>query len=222
MKKLIWLLILINIGLLTYFNLDRILPAQPQTRQAEIDPDKISILSPSQIEALPRKAAETAPPPAAIPVAVTSCFEWGSFTGSGITGAQNAAAKLALNATRKEEPSAQKKRFWVYRPPFKSAEEALLRAAELKALGIEDLFVVQEPKWKNAISFGIFEDEQLAAKLLNELKAKGVKDAAKTLRNQGKDHASLVFKSLSDTEATELRKLKPEFPEAELKEVACP
>lgn len=223
MKKLIWLLILINIGLLSYFNLDRILPAQPQTtRQAEIDPEKISILSPSQIEALPKKAVETVPPPAAAPIAVTSCFEWGSFTGASIAGAQSAAAKLALNATLKEEPSAQKKRFWIYRPPFKSAQEAQLRSTELKTLGIEDLFVVQEPKWKNAISFGIFEDEKLANKLLSELKAKGVKDVAKTLRNQGKDHASLVFKSLSDTEATGLRKLKPEFPEAELKEVACP
>jgi hypothetical protein len=221
MKKLIWLLILINVGLLAYFNRDRILPSQPQVRLAEIDPEKISLLSQTQIEVLPKKTAETTPIPPTPQVAITSCFEWGSFAASSLAGAQSAVARLALQAVVKEQPSAKGKRFWIYRPPFKSAQEAQARASELKALGINDLFVVQEPKWKNAISFGIFEDEQLATKLLNELKTKGVKDAAKTLRNQGKDHASLLFKSLSDSQATELRQLKPEFPEAELKEVAC-
>ena len=143
------------------------------------------------------------------------------FSGSSIANAQSAAARLSLQATVKEQPSPLGKRFWIYRPPLKSAQEALVRAAELKALGVDDLFVVQEPKWKNAISFGIFEDEQLAIKLLNELKAKGVKDAMKTLRNMGKNHSSLVFKQLSDTDVAEVEKLKPEFPDAELKEVSC-
>lgn len=225
MKKLLWLLVLINIGLLTYFNLDRILLTPPAVTQAEIDPEKIVILSPAQIDALPKKNTESISPSTPVAptpqVAITSCFEWGSFSAPSLIGAQNAVARLALQATVKEQPSPQGKRFWVYRPPFKSAQEAQSRATELKALGIDDLFVVQEPKWKNAISFGIFEDEQLAVKLLNELKTKGVKDAEKTLRNQGKDHASLLFKSLTETEAAEIKKLKPEFPEAELKEVSC-
>lgn len=214
-------MILINIGLLTYFNLNRILPAPPAVKQVEIDPEKIIILSPAQIDALPRKSVESTPPDSTPQLTVISCFEWGIFSASSLIGAQNAASRLALQATVKEQPSPQGKRFWVYRPPFKSAQEAQSRAIELKTLGINDLFVVQEPKWKNAISFGIFEDEQLAIKLLNELKAKGVKDAEKTLRNQGKDHASLLFKNLTETEITEIKKLKPEFPEAELKEMSC-
>lgn len=221
MKKLIWLLILINIGLLTYFNLERILPAQAPVKATEIEPEKMHSLSQVQIDALPKKGAvpvqaTTTPTPVA-----TSCFEWGLFSASSIAGAQSAIAKLALQATLKEQASPRGKRFWVYRPPLKSTQEALTRASELKALGIEDLFVVQEPKWKNAISFGIFEDEQLATKLLNELRAKGVKDATKTLRNQGKNHANLLFSNITALDAAELEKLKPEFPEAELKEVTC-
>lgn len=221
MKNLIGLLILINVGLLTYFNQDLILPIQPQISPVEIDPGKISILSQAQIEALPKKGAETTAMPSTPQTAIMSCFEWGSFAGSNLGSAQSAVAKLALQAVVKEQPSAQGKYFWIYMPPFKSAQEAQDNATELKGLGINDLFVVQEAKWKNAISFGIFEDEQLASKLLNELKTKGVKGATKTLRSQGKDHASLLFNNLSDTEAAELRKLKPEFPEAELKEVSC-
>ena len=84
-----------------------------------------------------------------------------------------------------------------------------------------DIFVVLEPKWRNAISFGVFEDEQLANKLLNELKAKGVKDVVKALRNQGKGHSSLIFNNLAANQITALKQLKSEFPEAALKEVGC-
>jgi len=222
MKRLVWLLVLINVGLLAYFNLDRILPSTPQIKRAEIDPEKISVLSQKEIEALPKKAA--ALPPAAPKSASTvkSCFEWGIFSSASLTGAQSAVEKLALQASVKEQTSQQAKRFWVYSPPLKTAQEAQSKAVELKALGVEDLFVVQESKWKNAISFGVFEDEQLAIKLMNELKAKGVTNVVKALRNQGKGHFSLLFNNLADEEVTELKQLKSDFPEATLKAVACP
>lgn len=220
MKRLVWLLVFINIGLLAYFNLDHILPSTPQVKLTEIDADKISVLSQQQIDALPKKAASV-PSPLPPPPAVTACFEWGVFSASSIAGAQSAIAKLALHATVKEQNSQEAKRFWVYRPPAKTAQEAQTKAAELKAAGVTDLYVVQDPKWKNAISFGIFEDEQLATKLLNELKAKGVKDVVKTLRNQGNGHSSLRFNNLTEAEATTLKQLKSDFPEAGLKEVSC-
>lgn len=224
MKRLIWLLVLINVGLLAYFNLGRILPSVSQSKRAEIDPEKISVLSQNQIEALPKKAVASPPPAAASKStsAVRSCFEWGVFSASSLAGAQSAVAKLALQASVKEQTSQQAKRFWVYSPPLKTAQEAQAKAVELKALGVDDLFVVQEPKWKNTISFGVFEDEQLAIKLLNELKAKGIKDVVKELRNQGKGHSSLLFNNLADAEVTALKQLKPDFPEASLKAVACP
>lgn len=221
MKKLIGLLIVINFGLLGYFKLTPILTSSPQVKQPEIEPEKISILTQTQIEALPKKENSTSTQSATPPPTNTACFEWGVFSGANISNAQNAVARLSLQSSIKEDQSPQGKRFWVYRPPFKSIQEAQNRANELKSLGIDDLFVVQEAKWKNAISFGIFEDEQLAIKLLNELKTKGVKDVEKTLRNQGKDHASLIFNALSEDHVNEIRKLKPEFPEAELKEISC-
>jgi len=217
MKKLVLLLVLVNVGLLAYFNLDRILPSSPQIKWAEIDPEKISVLSQKQIEALTKKTAES-------PTTATSgnsCYEWGVFSATSLVGAQSAVAKLSLQTTVKEQTLQEAKRFWVYRPPLKTTQEALLKAAELKASGVEDLFVMQEPKWKNAISFGVFEDEQLAIKLLNELKAKGVRDVVKALRNQGGGHSSLVFNKLAETEVTAIKQLKPDFPEANLKEVSC-
>ncbi len=241
MKKLVWLLVLINVGLLAYFNKDVILPSAPKAALLAIHPEKISIVTQQQIDALQKKGtqatiptAETITPPtvdttataSATPVpeptsTKASCYEWGVFSAANLTGAQIAVSKLSIQTTVKEQSSLEAKRFWVYKAPLKSVEAAQAKALELKALGIQDLYIVQEPRWKNAISFGVFEDEQLATNLLNELKAKGVKEVVKALRNQGKGHASLQFNKLTDTEVIELKKLKPEFPEADLREVAC-
>ncbi len=149
------------------------------------------------------------------------CFEWGIFSDTNLAKAQKALSKIALQASVREQNSDHPKRYWVYSPPAKTVAAAQKKAAELKALGIEDLFVVQEEKWKNAISFGIFEDELLADKLMQELKAKGVKNIEKSLRSNGKGQHSLMFSKLNENEITELNKLKPDFPMTTLKEITC-
>ncbi len=220
MKRLFWLLVLINLGLLAYFNIGYILPGKPEIKLTEISPDKIKLLSQAEINALP-KIPEPQTKPEAEPVAASACFEWGIFSDTSLTNAQKALAKLSIQATAKEQNSEQHKRYWVYKSPVKTAAEAQKKASEFKALGVDDLFVVQEEKWKNAISFGIFEDEQLADKLIRELRDKGIKNIEKTLRSNGKGQHSLLLNNISESDVAELRKLKPDFPAAELKEVSC-
>ncbi|NOT15174.1 MAG: SPOR domain-containing protein [Methylotenera sp.] len=216
MKIIFWLLAMINLGLIAYFNMDLILPNAPQNKALEIHPEKIKLLTQDEINALPRKKVEqTASTPAPI------CYEWGMFADNMLENAQKSLAPLSLNAQVKEQNSNQPKRFWVYKPPLKSLAEAQQKAAEIKAKGVDDLFVVQEAQWKNAISFGIFEDEQLATNLLKELQAKGIKNVQKTVRTQGKAHASLLLSNLTETHIAEIKKFKPDFPEAELKQVSC-
>ncbi|MDP1766756.1 MAG: sporulation protein [Methylotenera sp.] len=241
MKKLVWLLVLINLALLTYFNLDHILPKPLNSVVASIHPEKIIVLTSQQIATLPKKTADSTTPKTAfatVPAIVdhnatvtpaptspvltsNTCYEWGVFTTENLTAAQSEIGKLSLQAIVKEQTSLEAKRFWVYKKPLRSAEAAQAKALELKALGVDELYVVQDTKWKNAISFGIFEDEQLAIKLLNELRAKGVKDVTKALRNQGSGHASLLFSKLTGPKVLELKKLKSLFPEADIKEVRC-
>lgn len=222
MKWLVGFLLFVNIGLWAYFNQALFMPHIPQVKQPEIAPEKIRILKPEEVAALPSKSpAEPEPVPVAAAPVATACYEWGVFSGAGIANAQAAIAKLALQAEIKEQTSREAKRFWVFRPPLKTAEQAHAKAEELAALGIDELFVVQEPKWRNAISFGVFEDEQLATNLLKELKAKGVKEAVKALRSQSKSNASLRFNALTEAQVAELEKLKPDFPQAELKKADC-
>jgi hypothetical protein len=81
---------------------------------------------------------------------------------------------------------------------------------------------VQDSQWRNAISFGLFQDEQLASSLLNELQKKGVKNATKALRSAGKSLSSLLIKAVSLEAATELQKIKPEFVGTDLAQITCP
>ena len=223
MKRFFWFLILLNLGLLAYFNSSYIMPGKPEIKLAEINPDKIKVLSQSEIDALPKKSAALpliSTPSLAAEIKST-CYEWGTFSDSSLASVQKILTRMRLPTTAKQQDAEGPKRYWVYRPPLKTTADAQKKAAELKAIGVEDLFVVQEEKWKNAISFGIFEDEQLAIKLMQELQAKGVKNIEKTVRSNGKGHHTLVLGKLEEKDVAELNKLKPNFPAAELKEVSC-
>lgn len=223
MKRFFWFLIILNLGLLAYFNIGYIMPGKPEIKLAEIDPDKIKVLSQSEIDTLPKK--QTGLPlissPTLEPETNTACFEWGTFSDNSLANAQKVLTRMNLPTTAKQQEAEGPKRYWVYRPPLKTAADAQKKATELKALGVADLFVVQEEKWKNAISFGIFEDEQLATKLMQELQAKGVKNVEKILRSNGKGNHSLSLGSLNESQIAELKKLQPSFPAAELKQVSC-
>ncbi len=225
MKTLAWLLLLANLGLLVYFNLDRLMPNAPQIKWAEIEPEKVRLLSDAEIQALPKidiapkvKIEATTNTSTATPA--TQCFEWGMFTSADVESAKNAALQLSLDAEVKEHTPQTKKRFWIYIPPLKNTQAAQNYANELRNLGVEDLFVVQEPKWKNAISFGLFEDETLAQSLLSELKAKGVEKVEKSLWNPN-GQISLIFNQINVEQASTLERLKTDFPESKLSKIGC-
>jgi hypothetical protein len=221
MKWLLGLLLLVNVGLLVYFNLDVIAP-KPAQMNAPINPEKLKILDQKALEAMPRKVAAVQVA-AAVEAPATSCYEWGNFTASNLPSAQVALVKLGLEGVAKQaDTDKADRRFWVYYPPLKNAQLAQEKANEIKALGIGEIFVVQDSQWRHAISFGLFQDEKLATNLLNDLQAKGVKGATKALRSPGKNISSLMIKAVTPEAALELQKISPEFVGSELKVATCP
>jgi hypothetical protein len=230
MKLLVWLLVLLNVGLLVYFNSDVIAP-KPVVMNHSIHPEKLKILSQQELDAMPTKVIHTAAPapePVAQPVAPaaqvgTSCYKWGNFTKTNLPAAQVALVRLGLQSeVNQEEIAEEDRRYWVYYPPLKSAALAQQKAAEIKGLGVKNLYIVQDSQWRNAISFGLFQDETLASNLLNELQDKGVNGATKALRNPGKSLSSLLIKAVSAETALQLHKIMPEFIGTDLTPAACP
>ncbi len=231
MRYIVSLLVIINIGIWVYFNQDVFYRATPSAAHTEIEPDRIHLLTEHQLDLLPKTNIET---PAATPPEATAtpqssvnvteakgCYEWGIFTKNNIDNAQTMANKLLLQATLKEHTPTEAKRYWVYLPKLKSSQAAQEKAAELRGMGVSDLYILQDSKWKNAISFGIFEDETLATKLYEDLKAKGVKNVTKSQREQGAGNFSLSINNATASDIGHLKDVKAEFPEAEIKEVAC-
>ncbi|HYD33162.1 MAG TPA: SPOR domain-containing protein, partial [Methylophilaceae bacterium] len=190
----------------------------PSINHREIQPEKIKLLTPQELEAMPRK--EPHDPQGFQPVEF-GCYEWGSFSTANLPRAQETVSRLALDATPLQKTAQEATRYWVYLPPSRSVQAAQLKMQQLRRQGVEESFVVFEPQWQYAISLGVFKDEQLAAKLLEELKKKGVVSAVKGVRNQEQGQTSLLISNMSLDKVVEIDKLKPDFPGSELKQVTC-
>ncbi|MEJ0046565.1 MAG: SPOR domain-containing protein [Rhodospirillales bacterium] len=171
MKILFLVLLLANLGFYAYAQ-GYISPAQEtadETLLQPLNPDRIRLLNAAQVAALPKLK----PPPR-----MASCLEWGSFSVADATKADQALQSLTLGerlTQRKVEDSAS---WWVYLPPQGSKANADKKLGELKRLGIEDYFVVQdEGKFHFAVSLGVFSSKDAALKHLDTLRGKGVRTA---------------------------------------------
>jgi hypothetical protein len=147
--------------------------ADTQPLERQIAPEKLKVVASSELPAAPAPAAR----PASVPIAF-KCLEWGSFTLADAPRAEKALEPLALGprlAQRRTEESAG---WWVFIPPQPNRASALKKAGELKALAVDDYFVVQDDgpnRW--ALSLGVFRSEEAAQARLEALRAQGVRSA---------------------------------------------
>lgn len=160
-------------------------------------------------------ASEAAPP-----AATTSCFEWGSFTLAEYSRAEKALEPLALGsrlAQRRVEPAPG---WWVYIPPQGSRQGALKKAAELKALGVNDYFILgeeQDPPW--ALSLGLYRSEPAAQARLASLRDQGVRSALVGPRDNAVPRYWLQVKAIDPALEPRLRELAAGLQGSELR--AC-
>ncbi len=218
MKWLVGLLLLVNALLLGYFQLAMPTHVEAPVSQ-DIDPAKIKVLSEEELAAM----AKPAPPVVAAPVTppAQNCYEWGSFAATDALHAKQALDQLALDVTVRKRTPQEAIRYWVYIPSLKSPEAAQIKVGELKQLGIDEVYIVQDPKWKNAISLGLFRDEGLATKFLEDLRSRGVRSAIKGQRNHEGEQTGYLVKNVTPLQLEALGKLNPDFPGSELKPVDC-
>lgn len=237
MKKIVWLLLLANIAAFVYYKNQLWAPTTVRV-QTSLNAEQLHVveevalnsyplrkvppMAAPVVEDIPVTTPASAPVAQALPAEVTACYEWGSFANANVNLAVDEANKLGvLHIVQSEQAGTDHRRYWIYKPPLPTPEAAQTKAEELRRLGVEDFFIVQDAKWRNAISFGVFKDEKLADALLEKLKQKGVRLLVKATRFGGEGHASLMLKEVSKRQLANLKKSQPQFPDAELKEVAC-
>jgi hypothetical protein len=193
---------------------------EPERLSNQLNPDRIrlvaeasppvlkpAVVMPSPVDdpssAEEKVEAPVPPVPVPAPEAVVpqACVV---FAGLSTDQARELSARIAragtgftLAETRSEAPSS----WWVHVPSQGSKDASDKKAAELRRLGIDDLFIMQEPGPNQfAISLGLYKNEQAATRHLEALKDKGVRSAQIVTRGAGT--VRLEVKGPSDSLST--------------------
>ena len=174
MRAVFLLLVLANLAFFAWsrYGAPDVPSVAPQSRQVE--PDKLKVIAPKD---LPAPVAKKEKPPEK-PAPSLACVEWGGFTLADAPRAQQALEPLALGERLAQKRTEETAGWWVFIPPQGSRQGALKKAAELKNLGVEEFFIVQEEgehRW--ALSLGIFRSEEAAQARLAALRTQGVRSA---------------------------------------------
>ena len=187
--------------------------SEPLSRQ--IEPEKLKVIAPTN---LPQAPAQKQPAAAA---AAGSCLEWGSFTVADAPRAEQALEPLGLGARLVQRRAEEVASWWVFIPSMGSRQGALKKAQELRNLGIDEYFIVQddtEHRW--ALSLGIFRSEEAAQTRLAALRAQGVRSARVGPRETVAPRVWLQVKSVDAPLQARLKEIARQVEGSELKD--CP
>lgn len=240
MRAVFLLLIAANLALFAwaryYAGADGTTDPEPLRRQ--IKPESIRILTGPELADLPAlkpkpgpeaapgalAAAQGAPAaapgaPAQTPAAPSACAEWGGFAIAEAPRAEQALAPLALGARLTQKRSDETAGWWVFIPPQVNRAAALRKTAELKSLGVDDYFVIQdEGKSRWAVSLGVFSSEEAARSRLEALRAKGVRSAQTGERETPVTKVWFQARGADAAQQAKLREIAQTFPGTEVRD----
>jgi len=228
MRLLFLLAVLLNLVFFAYAQMARESAASNQLAQLEVSPEKIRVVRASsksgqERQRVPAPSSDKGAPARSATAAPAACIEWGIFAGPDVARADAALARLGVPQDRVERTVADAGGYWVYVPPLKSKAETDRKVGELKALGINDFFIVQDPgQWRNAISLGIFRTDETAQAYLGKLKERGVRSAVAERRENFLKQIALLVREPDEALVARLTVLQQEFPGSELKATSCP
>ncbi|HTS20802.1 MAG TPA: hypothetical protein VMN79_03240 [Casimicrobiaceae bacterium] len=212
MRTLVVLLLLANLALFGYIQLDSLSSGEAVRLSQQVQPDKISLLTPQQVAALgPAKASALA----------DVCVEWGPLSDG-----DRARALAQLEPLDLARLISQKKvdviaNYWVFLPPAASKPAADHRVEELKAQNIRDVTVVDSGPQRLAISLGAFRTEAAAQARLAALTTLGVTNAKVGARAQSVAQTLLVVRDPPAPAVGKLKELQGEFVDSEIRIGTC-
>lgn len=213
MRITFFLLLLANAMFLGYSRFsDLLFPGESQLMQQQINPEAIKVIASAQTgRAVPVKREKT-----------VACLEWGAFVAGEASRAEEALAPLALGSKLAQRRVGETATWWVFMPSQGSRAAAAIKTAELKRLGIEDYFVVQEdPKFRFAVSLGVFRTQEAASNHLEMLRAKGVRTAQVGARDTEIQKIWFQVRDVPEVLAAKVNELRQAFPGSEVKDCAA-
>jgi hypothetical protein len=211
MRVLFLLLVAANLG---FFAWTQVLApptagSDPEPLARQIEPHKLVILPP----------AKPGSPGAKPKPAANVCIEWGSFATADAARAEQALEPLALGSRLAQRRSDETAHWWVFLPPQGSRQNAQRKVEELKTLGVEEYFMMQdEGRLRWAISLGVFRTEEAARVRLDALQAKKVRGAQLGERETQVNKVWFQVRDADDALLAKLRELAQGLAGSELRE----
>lgn len=236
LKFFFWLLLLANAALFAYQQgyLETLLPSgrEPDRIGRQINADKVRLIPEPKAPGIPdpasvpaAAAAPTATIASAAPAsnmsntpALSACAEIGNFNAEDAKrfSAQMAALSLGDRMSRRNVQEVAS--HIVYIPPQADKDAAEKKAGELRRLGVNDFFIIQDNsslRW--GISLGVFKLEEAARAHLADLNQKGVHSARIGERTVTSDMVAFQLHGLDANAKNALEKIKAGFPKQELR-----
>lgn len=215
MKWMTWTLLAANLLVAGFFIGREYWPQTGSSETAPMNVDRLSLRS----QAGPG-AKDEAPMRAAVPDAF--CIEWRGLNPDEFTQAREQFKAMANERVMSFTEVPVNTRHWVIFPPLPSAESAEAKLSELVAVGIQDAFVVKDAPWRNAISLGLYANNESAQRRVREVEEKGVLGTRVEVQpKQGTDYY-FVIRSEDPDALKSLGEIKQAYPNSRQSRVACP
>jgi len=215
LKTFAIVLLLANLALGAWAYLGRGDARDAHLMAQQISPEKIKLLG-------EKDKARLAPPKVAEAPKMVACIEWGGFAASDATKVEEALAPLAAGTRLTQRRVDDSVGWWVFIPPLANRQAANQKVVELKSLGVEDYFIVNEdPKWRNAIQFGLFKTEEAARARLEQLRVQRVRSAQSGRREGQVTRVFFQMREVPEAFAAKLGEMKAMFPGSEVKPCAA-
>jgi cell division protein FtsN len=204
---------------------------EPERVNRQVEPQRVRVLTPAEVQSLRAKARETpqreaapaapaapaggmAPgtPLAAAELLGASCVEVGDFTMENAGRVRQRLEAVAggdrLTVRSVEAPGW----FMVYVPPFKTRNEVERRAEELRKVGVKELLVIADNSpMRFGIALGSFKDQDLANRHAADLERRGIKGVRVADRPSSVQVTRFQVRSVDAALADALRALQKEF-----------
>ncbi len=181
--------------------------------QQQINRDAIRVLGPTSAASTRREPVK--------PGMQVACLRWSDISVVDAARADTQLAALSLGSRLTQIRVNGTAGWWVYMAPQGGREGAQKKAGELKRLGIEEFFILQDDaQLPFAISLGVFRTEEAARNRLEELRSRGVRTAQVGARTTPVQRVAYEVRAVDDALVAQLNELKAGYPGSELKECA--
>ncbi|HJV81688.1 SPOR domain-containing protein [Noviherbaspirillum sp.] len=228
LKFFFWILLLANAGLFAYQRgyFDAMLPSgrEPARISQQLNADKIKLVPASAAQPAPASPTPPVTAPTEAPVSAVekkeemlACAEIGNFNAEDAKRFREQIATLSLGDRLVQHPVREVASHMVYIPPQADKEAAEKKAGELRRLGVEDFYIIQDSsslRW--GISLGVFKQEEAARAFLVSLNQKGVRSARIGERSVTSSLVAFQLRGLDAATKSAVDKISAAFPKQEM------